>query len=144
VDIYQVQVELANALSDVITLDGKKLHCYEYVPNLPVYPAFYVAEYTIDPYMTMGGRYRVTFQTRLLIAPSTDRHAQKVLAHLLSQVGAGSIYAAFEAARGEPGQLALGGTADDFAINPPIKVQMFQIGDTLVYGADIPIEVIGS
>lgn len=143
-DIYEVQTALAAAMADVEDSTGRKLHCYEYVPNAVLAPAFYVAEYDIDPHMTMGGRYDVRFTCRLLVSGAQDRQPQKELAGFLSQSGASSIFAAVQAARGAPGQLALDGAADDLSIVDRIRVQMFKIGETSYYGAQFAIRVVGS
>jgi len=143
-DIYTVQTALADMAANVVDSDARKLHVYEYVPNSVQTPAWYVAEYTVDPYMTMGQRFGVVFTCRLLVSAATDKAGQRHLAGLLSQTGSGSIFAAVEAARGAPGSLALGGACDDLAVIPPARVRMFRIADTDYYGAEINIKTIGS
>lgn len=129
----------------VIAAEIPELDCYSYVPDNPSVPCFYPGEVTIDPNQTFGGSDSAEITCRVLVSAGDDADGQALLDQYLSRSGPYSIRAALNAARGAPGELALGGAADDFVIT---KIDGYRMIPTpnqeLLYGAQITVRVIGS
>jgi hypothetical protein len=143
--ISAVRDALADAARAVVLPTGiGKLTSTGYMPDAVTVPCFYIAEYTIDFDKTFGrGEDEIEFTGRVLAGRSDDQAAQKLLDLTLSGAGPASLKRALEVARGAPGQLALGGLADDFHV---MRVQGYRwyehAGGTYV-GAELIIRVIG-
>ena len=113
--ISAVRDAIADAARTVVLPAGiGKLTCTGYVPDSVVAPCFFVGEVEITYDRTMGrGLDELLFTCRVLAGRADDRSAQRILDALLSGAGPASLKAAIEAARGAPGEMALGGLADD-------------------------------
>jgi hypothetical protein len=143
-----VQIALVkSALRDaVIAAEIPGLDVYAYVPDAPSVPCFYPGEVTLDPLQTFGpGSDNADIICRVLVSAADDADGQALLDQYLSRSGTHSIRAAISAARGAPGELALGGAADDLVIT---KIDGYRLIATpnqeLFYGAQITVRVIGS
>jgi hypothetical protein len=62
---------------------------------------------------------------------------------MLSGSGAASLKAAFTAARGAPGQLALGGLADDVHLQRVQGYRWYEHAGSSYVGAELAVRVIG-
>jgi len=142
-DIFTVKTELAAA---VRAADIPHLDAYAYAPAKPVVPCFYAGEVTIDPNGSFGAGHDVAEVTcRVLVGSSEDADGQMLLDQYLSRTGEHSIRAALLAARGEPGEAALNGAADDLSI---VRIDGYRMltdsSNESFYGADITVRVLGS
>lgn len=138
-----VKQELANA---VRAAGIPKLNCYGYSPAAPTVPAFTVGAVTIEPNNTFGGSDVAEFTCTVVVSSAEDKDSQALLDDLLSRDGAKSIRAALMAARGEPGEYALNGAADDLSIVRIDGYRSLTWSDeaSTYFGADITVRVIGS
>jgi hypothetical protein len=123
-----------------------RLNCYGFSPAAPTIPAFTVGPVTIEPNVTFGGSDTAEFTCTVLVSQADDKDGQTLLDDLLSRDGEKSIRAALIAARGEPGDFALNGAADDLSI---VRIDGYRLinwgGEEATYfGADITVRVIGS
>lgn len=141
-NVSAVKEALATAVRTAV--DG--IDCYGFSPTAPVVPAFTVGAVVIDPNQTFGGSDVGDFTCTVLASTADDRDGQKLLDGYLSRDGAQSIRAALLAARGEPGEFALDGAADDLMISRVDGYRMVTYGGDggTYYGADITVRVIGS
>jgi hypothetical protein len=130
----------------VIAAEIPNLDCFSFVPDDPPFPCFYAGEVTIEPNTTFGtGSDQADIMCRVLVGAADDADGQALLDQYLSRAGAYSIRAALLAARGAPGDFALGGAADDFLI---VRIDGYRMipspNQELLYGAQILVRVIGS
>lgn len=135
------------ALRDAVStaLDGLGVQCYAYAPNEPHPPAFFPAECVIVPQTTMLGSAQLDLTCRVIASASEDQDGQLLLDEMLSMSGSYSIWTALEAARGEPGEAALGGACDDVFLS---RIDAYRLiagpNETTWYGANLTIRVLGS
>jgi hypothetical protein len=143
--IGPIREAIAEAASTVVMATGTpKLKCYGYVPDDVLAPCFFVGEVDITFDKTFGrGTDELLFTTRVLVSAANDRAAQKTLDRLLSGSGEGSLKQAIEVARGAPGELALGGLADDLHIQRVQGYRWYEHAGTQYVGAELMIKVIG-
>jgi hypothetical protein len=146
-----VQIKLVKkAISDAVAvLEIPDLDCFPFVPAEPPIPSFYVGEVTLDPNQSFGpgpgGHDEADIVCRVLVSAAEDADGQGRLDDYLSRSGPYSIRAALNTARGLPGQLALGGTCDDFVITRIDGYRMIPTSNQgLAFGAQITVRVIGS
>ncbi|MGP4084175.1 hypothetical protein [Streptomyces sp. KR55] len=122
-----------------------KLTCTGYVPDSIVAPCFFVGEVDVNYDKTMGrGTDELLFTCRVLAGRADDRSAQRILDALLSGAGAASLKQAIEAARGGPGEMALGGLADDLRLERVQGYRWYEHQGSSFVGAELAIKVIGS
>lgn len=143
--IAEVREALAIAASAVVLPSGvRKLTCTGYTPDAIAEPHFFVGEVSIEFDKTFGrGLDEVEVTCRVLVGRQDDRAAQKVLDALLSGAGPASLKQALEAARGAPGEAALGGLADDFHVVRVQGYRWYEHAGVQYVGAEIIIRVIG-
>jgi hypothetical protein len=146
VQLKLVKQAIANA---VAAAEIPELDCFPFVPAEPPIPSFYVGEVTLDPNQsfapTPGGHDEADIVCRVLSSAADDADGQARLDDYLSRSGPYSIRAVLNAARGLPGQLALGGTCDDFVITRIDGYRMIPTSNQgAAYGAQITVRVIGS
>jgi hypothetical protein len=121
-----------------------KLTSLGYVPDSVVVPVFFVGEVDIVYDKTMGrGTDELQFTCRVLAGRADDRSAQRILDALLSGAGEASLKQAIEAARGAPGELALGGLADDLHVERVQGYRWYEHAGASYVGAELAIKVIG-
>nr|WP_203689081.1 hypothetical protein [Streptomyces sp. SID12488] len=121
-----------------------KLTSTGYVPDSVVVPCFFVAEVDINFDKTMGrGTDELMFTCRVLAGRADDRSSQRVLDALLSGAGVASLKQALEAARGAPGELALGGAADDLHLERVQGYRWYEHQGSSYVGAELAVKVIG-
>ncbi|WP_344248236.1 hypothetical protein, partial [Actinocorallia libanotica] len=120
------------------------LTCTAWLPDQVTSPHFFIAEYTQDYDKTFGGLDVVEFTARILIARGDERSAQEVLDLLLRRGGPSSLKCALEAARGEPGEYALGGLADDFRVERMQGNRLYEHAGVQYVGGELIIRVFGS
>ncbi|MFD5057431.1 hypothetical protein [Streptomyces sp. NPDC058394] len=136
---------IANAARTVILPDGiAKLTCTGYVPDAVTAPHFFVGEYSIDFDKAMNRSLdEVELTCRVLVSRADDKSAQAILDGLLTGAGPASLKAAIEAARGAPGEYALGGLAHDLHVKRVQGYRWYEHQGTQYVGAELIIKVIG-
>ncbi|WIM97838.1 hypothetical protein ACTOB_001392 [Actinoplanes oblitus] len=144
--LAQVKAALRDA---VAAAEIPGLQCTAYVPAEPHPPAFYPGEVVFAPNNSFGpgpgGYDTVDITCRVLTSNAEDADGQALLDTLLSRSGPYSIRQALLAARGAPGQPALGGLADDLMI---VRIDGYREipgpNEASYYGAQITVRVVGS
>lgn len=138
-DIAAIRTALAGAAAAI-----PGLNTYDFIPNMPAEPAFYPADVEVDfDAHSFGGRgdeVRVT--CRILSSKADDVDGIAALDAYLGR-GARSLKTALEAARGAPGESALGGACDDFRVVRISNYRLYAHGDTDFYGAELIVMCIG-
>jgi hypothetical protein len=137
------------ALAAAVKAKGiPKLDCYGFSPSAPSIPAFTVGAVVIEPNQTFRGARNADFTCTLLTSIADDESGQALLDDLLDDGGDYSVVQALLDARGEPGEMALGGLADDLMI---VRIDAYRMitwtageAGSTYYGADITVRVIGS
>lgn len=150
-EISEVKAALAAAVRAAdITIPGVgRLECYAHSPMAPNVPAFTIGAVAIDPLGTFGqggpGMETLDITCSVLTSTAEDDAGQQLLDKLISKDGPHSIRAALLAARGAPGEAALGGVADDVWVIRIDGYRMLSYADDAAqyYGADITVRVIG-
>jgi hypothetical protein len=145
VQISQVRDAIAAAASVIVLPAGiGKLTCTGYVPDSIVAPCFFVGETDVNYDQTMGrGTDELIITCRVLAGLADDRSAQQILDAMLSGAGPASLKQAIEAARGAPGELALGGLADDLHLQRVQGYRWYEHQGSSFVGAEFVIKVIG-
>lgn len=138
-----VRTRLAAAVQGVYLSDGQKINAYPYVPDAPTVPCFYVGEAEYSAQDNFGGTDRVEIVCRVLTSTADDKAGQAALDQLLRRTGASSVRAALEAARGAPGQHALSGACDDFAVTRIRGYRLYRVGADAYFGAEITVLAVG-
>jgi hypothetical protein len=146
VQISAIRDAIATAASAVVLPDGiEKLTSTGYVPDAITAPHFFVAEYEQIYDRAMGrGMDELTFTCRVLVARADDRAAQRILDGMLSGSGTASLKVAIEAARGAPGEFALGGLAHDLRVERVQGYRWYEHTGATYVGAELTVKVIGS
>ncbi|MGW3346797.1 hypothetical protein ACWDA3_26090 [Nonomuraea rubra] len=141
-DISLVRERIAAAAAAVV-LPTSRLTCTGYVPDAVTEPHFFVGEYTQEFDRTYRGMAVLEVTCRVLVGRADDRASQKLLDAMLASTGAASLKAAIEEARGEPGELALGGAADDLHVMRIQGYRWYEHAGVDYVGAELIIKVIG-
>ncbi|MEW2424838.1 hypothetical protein AB0911_30360 [Streptomyces nigra] len=143
--ISLVRDAIADAARTVVLPAGiAKLTSTGYVPDSVVAPCFFVAEVEVTYDQAMGRKLdELLFTCRVLAGRADDRSAQRILDALLSGAGEASLKAAIEAARGAPGEMALGGLADDLHLQRVQGYRWYEHQGSSFVGAELTIKVIG-
>lgn len=143
--ISPIRDAIADAARTVTLPAGTgKLTCTGYVPDAVAAPCFFVAEVEVDYDKAMGRKLdELLFTCRALIGRADDRTSQRILDGLLSGSGAASLKQAIEVARGAPGEMALGGLADDLHLQRVQGYRWYEHEGTTYVGAELVIKVIG-
>ena len=143
--ISEVRDAIADAARVVVLPAGiGKLKCTGYVPDSIVAPCFFVGEVEVTFDKAMGRKLdELLFTCRVLAGRADDRSSQRILDALLSGSGAASLKAAIEAARGGPGEYALGGLAHDLHVQRIQGYRWFEHAGSTYVGAELVIKVIG-
>jgi hypothetical protein len=145
VQISPIRDAIADAARTVTLPAGiGKLTATGYVPDSIAEPCFFVAEVEVTYDRAMGrGMDELVFTCRVLVGRQDDRTSQRVLDGLLSGSGPASLKQAIEAARGAPGQAALGGLADDLHLQRVQGYRWYEHAGTTYVGAELIIKAIG-
>lgn len=140
-----IRYGIADAARTVVLPAGlPKLTCDGYTPDSIVAPHFFAGEYSLDFDKAMGRALdEVELTCRVLVGRADDMSAQRTLDALLSGSGPASLKQAIEAARGEPGEYALGGLCDDFHITRIQGYRWYEHQGTQYVGAELIIRIIG-
>ncbi|WP_381797293.1 hypothetical protein [Streptomyces niveus] len=144
-----VRNAIAQAASAVVLPPSAgKLTCTGYTPDAVNEPHFFAGEYSLDFDRTMrrtGGRGLdvAELTCRVLVGRQDDETSQRTLDALLSGSGPASLKTAIEAARGAPGEYALGGLADDFHVMRIQGYRWYEHQGTQYVGAELAIKIIG-
>jgi hypothetical protein len=141
--IQLVRERLAAAVAGVRGSNGEVLQCFGYTPDAVTPPTFYAGEVTLNPNGTFNGFDTARVVCRVLTSHSDDKEGQRLLDELLRRTGESSIRAALLAARGAPGELALGGACDDLNVDAIQGYRLYRVGADVYFGAEIVVNVIG-
>ncbi|WP_393057732.1 hypothetical protein [Streptomyces sp. LN549] len=115
-----------------------------YVPDAVTAPHFFCAEYSTDYDKAMGRALdEVELTCRVLVGRADDKSAQAILDALLDGSGPASLKQAIEAARGAPGDYALGGLAHDLHVVRMQGYRWYEHQGTQYVGAEFIIKIIG-
>ena len=144
--ISPIRSAIADAARTVVLPTGiGKLVSTGYVPDAVVTPCFYVGEVDVTYDRAHGrGLDELLFTCRAYASRSDDAASQRILDALLSGSGTASLKAAIEVARGGPGEMALGGLADDLHVQRVQGYRWFEHAGATYLGAELVIKVIGS
>jgi len=146
--ISAVRQGIADAVSaGVVTpVGGTTLLALAYVPDLvPDVPCLFVMPGDLTYDKTMGrGCDELMLTVTLYVSRVDDIAAQLALDAYTAGSGPSSVKAAIEAARGAPGQAALGGACDDLHV-PSVRGYQWYLtaGDVRYLGAHWTVRVIG-
>lgn len=141
--------EVREAIADaaravVLPANTGKLTCTGYLPDAVTAPHFFCGEYSVNFDKAMRRALdEVELTCRVLVGRADDKSAQKTLDALLSGSGPASLKAAIEAARGAPGEYALGGLAHDLHVMRVQGYRWYEHQGTQYVGAELVIKVIG-
>lgn len=140
-----IREAIADAARAVVLPDGiGKLTATGYVPDAVVAPHFFCGEYSVDFDKAMNRSLdEVELTCRVLVGRADDKSAQVTLDNLLSGAGPASLKAAIEAARGAPGDYALGGLAHDLHVTRMQGYRWYEHQGTQYVGAELIIKIIG-
>ena len=144
-DLDAVAIALATAVNDAqITLNGQRLTALDAVPStIAAPPLFAVAEFVNTYHRSFAGMDEVTFTCRLFVSLVTSEDGQRTARQAASSAGAKAILDALEAARGDPGQPALGGAAQDLVVQNVRGPRIYEIGEKSYYGLEFSVFVLG-
>lgn len=126
----------------------KGVETYYGVPDTMHLPCVCVGEVQITPSRTMGnqagpGMEEMVLTLSVFTSATEDRDGQRILDYLLGRKG--PVRRALWAMRGEPGESALGGAADDLYLFDISGYGMISVGDNdRQYGANLSVRVIVS
>lgn len=138
------------ALADAVTAYNiPNFDAYSYLPDNPHLPCFVAGEVDIQVNNSFGpgpGGFDIaTVTCSVFVTDADDLDGQRKLDQLISRTGAYSIRQALWAARGLPGQAALGGLCDDLSLDRIDGYGMIALGDNRnYYGANLHVRLIGS
>ncbi|MER5882716.1 hypothetical protein ABT160_02690 [Streptomyces sp. NPDC001941] len=122
----------------------RKLTSTGYVPDEVNEPCFFAGEYSVDFDKAMGRALdEAEITCRVLVSRADDKAAQRLLDRMLSGSGPGSLKQAIEAARGAPGEYALGGLAHDLRVTRIQGYRWYEHAGVDYVGAELTIKVIG-
>lgn len=141
----KVRAAIADAARAVVLPPGVKasLTCTGYTPDAVTEPHFFVGEFSTEFDKTYGRLDEVEYTCRVLVGRGDDRAAQELLDALLSRGGPSSLKVAIEAARGAPGEAALGGLADDLHVTRMQGYRWYEHQGVQFVGAELVVRVIG-
>lgn len=139
-DVGAIRAALADAVRDAVP----GLNCFGYLPDSVPEPCFYTGEVEITyDQVFQRGMDELLITCRVLTSRADDRSGQAALDSYLAGSGDLSVKAAIEAARGAPGEAALGGLCDDLHVRSVQGYRMYQVGEVYYYGAELVVRVIG-
>ncbi|GAA2108703.1 hypothetical protein [Streptomyces synnematoformans] len=143
--VSAIRTALADAARAVVLPEGiGKLTATGYVPDAVTAPHFFVGEYTQSFDRAMRRALdELEFTCRVLVSRADDAAGQRTLDSMLSGSGPASLKQAIEAARGAPGEYALGGLAHDLHVMRVQGYRWFEHNGTDFIGAELVIKVIG-
>lgn len=143
--IALIRDALATAAAAAVMPAGvPALTCTGYVPDAVTEPHFFTGEVDVEFDKAMGRRLdELTITCRVLVGRGDDRSSQEVLDALLSGSGPASLKAAIEAARGAPGEYALGGLAHDLHLMRVQGYRWYEHAGVTYVGAELVVKVIG-
>lgn len=140
-----VREAIADAARAVVLPAGVgQLTATGYSPDAVIAPHFFCGEYSVDFDKAMRRSLdSVELTCRVLVGHADDKSAQRILDALLSGSGPASLKTAIEAARGAPGEYALGGLAHDLHVMRVQGYRWYEHAGTQYVGAELVIKVIG-
>jgi hypothetical protein len=145
-DTHAVVLALVTAAATATSTTAlRKIAPLEYLPDAVEPPCVFPVAIELTYDLTMcRGTDQLLVTLRLLSSRTEDREAQRQAHGYLAGSGPSSVKAALEAARGAPGQLALGGAADDFRVESARGPAWYAVGANTYAGVEFIVRVIGS
>jgi hypothetical protein len=145
VDYSLVKKAIADAVRQA---EIPNLTCYPYLPDNPELPCFWAGEVQIRANNAFGlrpGGFDITTITcGVFVGGADDKDAQRMLDRLISDTGDYSVREALYTHGSPPGDHALGGLADDLAIDSVDGYGQISLGENRnYYGATIAVRLIG-
>ena len=141
-DIGAVRKALAAAAATAVT--SPRLTTYGHVPDSPTTPCVFCAEMSVEFDASHGrGMDELRVTMRVLVSRGDSEASQEFLNSMLSGSGRASLKAALESARGEPGEPALSGAADDLRVEAVRGHTWYEHAGTMFLGAELDVRVIG-
>lgn len=147
-DIYAVHAAIADAVKGAqLTGNTQRVVATPFMPMQPEVPHFYPHSWRILYDRTFGGeQYKgmneLTTTWHLVLALADDEAGFSEASRLAGS-GESTIRAALLAARGGPGEDALGGAAEDLRLVSASGPSLVDIGDLHLLAIELPISVIG-
>ncbi|MFI9005101.1 hypothetical protein [Streptomyces sp. NPDC053541] len=140
-----IRAAIADAARTVVLPAGTAaLTTTAYVPDAVTAPHFFCAEYEAQFDRAMRRALdEATLTCRVLVGRADDRAAQEILDALLEGSGPSSLKQAIEAARGAPGEYALGGLAHDLHVTRIQGYRWYEHQGTQYVGAELMIRILG-
>jgi len=145
--IRAIRRGLARVVTDAHLVAGGfgEVTAKHFYPDSLTGPSFCVGEYEVTTSVDFKNRNDSYIFTCRAFVPDSDAEAgQDALDELLEREGNASIRAAIDAARGAPGEYALGGAADDIYTQSVRNYRRYTFGVNTFYGAEIRVFVIGA
>ena len=135
---------IRDGLAAAVKTGVPSLNTFGYCPDAIPEPCWYAGEVEIDFDRAFGrGMDELRITCRLLVSRADDKSGQAALDRYLAGSGPDSVKAAIEAARGAPGEAALGGLCDDLHLMRVQGYRMYQVGEVQFYGAEMIVRIIG-
>lgn len=142
-DVDAVYQAICDAVTDAaVNANGQRVTATAFAPDGLTVPHFFPAEFVGNYDQTFGGLAELTITARLMLSRADDSSGQE-MAQKLAGTGESTIRAALVAARGLPGQAALGGTAEDIHLQRVQGPRLYDIGQASYYGLEFTIFVMG-
>ncbi|MFD9569991.1 hypothetical protein ACFWBI_09115 [Streptomyces sp. NPDC059982] len=140
-----IREAIADAARAVVLPAGAgQLTCFGYTPDSVPAPCFFAAEYSLEFDKAMGRALdEAELTCRVLVGRADDASAQRTLDALLAGSGPASLKAAIEAARGAPGDYALGGLAHELHVTRVQGYRWYEHQGTQYVGAELIIRIFG-
>ncbi|MEV3995810.1 hypothetical protein AB0K62_08970 [Streptomyces halstedii] len=143
-ELSAVRAAIAEAASAVVLPAAAKLTCTGYTPDAVTEPHFFCGEYSVEFDRAMNrGLDTAELTCRVLVGLADDESAQRLLDAMLAGSGPGSLKAAIEAARGGPGEYALGGLAHDLHVMRVQGYRWYEHQGAQYIGAELIIKILG-
>lgn len=143
-EMSAVRSAVADAARTVVLPVQALLTCTGYTPDAVTEPHFFCGEYSVEYDRAMNRAMDVVELTcRVLVGLADDEAAQRLLDAMLSGSGPASLKTAIEAARGAPGEKALGGAADDLQVMRVQGYRWYEHQGNQYIGAELIIKIIG-
>lgn len=138
-----VRTGIADAIRSGVT-STPPLTVYAFLPDSVVVPCAFVRPDQIAFDKTMNrGTDEITCEVILYVSRADDESAQELLDGYLAGSGPASFKTALVAARGAPGQPALGGACDDVHLVSARGYRWYRHNDITYLGAELTVRCIG-
>ncbi|MFJ3282448.1 hypothetical protein [Streptomyces halstedii] len=143
-EMSAVRAAIAEAASAVVLPAAAKLTCTGYTPDAVTEPHFFCGEYSVEFDRAMNrGLDTAELTCRVLVGLADDESTQRLLDAMLAGSGPASLKQAIEAARGAPGEYALGGLAHDLHVMRVQGYRWYEHQGAQYIGAELITKILG-